>query len=142
MSLSDDRRALLLDESLLERLADIVTVLDAEGHVLASTAELRLTLGYAVDAWKGRDLGDLVHPDDFPKVDARLCHLAKHPDTVVTGELRFRHALGHWEIIEYEAVNRTDTVGGIVVTSRVVTAPRQRERLRATESRVLELIGN
>jgi diguanylate cyclase (GGDEF)-like protein len=142
MSLSDDQRALLLDESLLERLADIVTVLDVDGHVLASTAELRLTLGYGQDVWSGRDLGDLVHPDDFPQVDAALRHLAEHPDEVIDGELRFRHALGHWEIIEYEAVNRISSLGGLVVTSRVVTAERQRDRLRATESSVLELIGN
>src|SRR5262245_25889535 len=142
MSLSDDQRALLLDESLLARVADIVTVLDTEGQVLASTAELRLTLGYALDTWAGRNLSNLVHPDDLPRVDAALTHLANHPDDVATGELRFRHALGHWEIIEYEAVNRLGTVGGLVVTSRVVTAARQRERLRSRESEILELIGN
>jgi diguanylate cyclase (GGDEF)-like protein len=143
MTSIDDERAVLLDEALLERLRGIVTVLDPEGRVLASTAELRLTLGYDTDRWYQRQLIDLVHPDDAAEVWLGLERLVADPAAVVTGEARVRHGLGHWEVVEYEAVNRCDTViGGLVVTSRLVTFERHRERLRAAESAIIELIGS
>jgi diguanylate cyclase (GGDEF)-like protein len=143
MSSIDDERGVLLDEALLERLRGIVTVLDVDGRVIASTAELRLTLGYDTDRWYQRQLVDLIHPDDVDDVWSGLHRLVADPTAVVSGEARVRHALGHWEIVAYEAVNRCDTaIGGLVVTSRIVTTERHRERLRRAETDIIELIGS
>lgn len=143
MSLSDDQRAHLLDEVLLERLTDIVTVLDERGRIVATTAELRHTLGYPGDGWAGRDFTSLIHPDDLPDAQGAFTQLALDPSAVVTGEMRIRHNAGHWETIEFDAINRFDTpIGGLVVTSRIVTESRHRRRLRQAETEILELIGN
>jgi diguanylate cyclase (GGDEF)-like protein len=143
MSLREGPRALLLDDVPLERLSDIVTVIDADGRVIATTAELRDHLGYEPSSWVGRDLFELLHPDVLLHSGGTLGALATEPGARRAGEVRLRHADGHWETVEFEAVNRFDSpVSGIVVTSRVVSAERRRERLRVAESEILELIGN
>ena len=57
--------------------------------------------------------------------------------------MRTRNAAGHWELIEYTAVNRLDDplVESIVITTRNVTEFTQAEAMLADEAKILELIA-
>jgi hypothetical protein len=109
MSLTANQRALLFDEGLLGGLTDSVTVVDREARVMATTAELGVALGYPSETWVGRQLAELIHPDDLGPTRAAIDHLSENPELVSTGDLRVQHALGHWETVRYRAVNRLDT---------------------------------
>ena len=128
---------------LLESTSDTVTVLDAEGRVKLTTGEFDDVLGYATGSWAGRDGFELLHPDDLDRARAVFAELLRHPGRQYREELRTRHADGHYELIEYTAVNRLadPVIEGIVVTTRNVTEKRRTEALVSDEADILELIA-
>jgi len=114
--------------ALVERSAEITTVVDADGTVrYASPAQWRL-LGYPEDASLG-SIFDYAHPDDIPHVQELFARLTTTPGTVVSAELRVRHFNGSWPIFEVTATNLLDNpaVRGIVVNSHDITARKQVE---------------
>jgi diguanylate cyclase (GGDEF)-like protein/PAS domain S-box-containing protein len=128
---------------LLQSTSDTVTLLDARGHVRQTTGEFTDILGYEYDWWPGRSGFDLIHPDDLPRAAGVFSELLDHPGETYAEVLRTRHASGHWELIEYTAVNRLDDplVEAIVITTRNVTDFTQAEALLADEAQILELIA-
>jgi diguanylate cyclase (GGDEF)-like protein/PAS domain S-box-containing protein len=128
---------------LLQSTSDTVTLVDAEGRVRLSTGEFTDVLGYEFDWWPGRSGFDLIHPDDLPRAAGVFAELLDNPGETFAEVLRTRNAAGHWELIEYTAVNRLDDplVESIVMTTRNVTEVTQAEALLADEAKILELIA-
>jgi diguanylate cyclase (GGDEF)-like protein/PAS domain S-box-containing protein len=128
---------------LLESTSDTVTVVDAEGRVMLTTGEFDDVLGYATEWWQGEDGFSLLHPDDLPRARATFAQVLLHPGRVFREDLRTRHHDGHYELIEYTAVNRLaePAVGGIVITTRNITEERRTEALVGAEAEILELIA-
>jgi diguanylate cyclase (GGDEF)-like protein/PAS domain S-box-containing protein len=129
---------------MIENISDTVSILGADGTLLATTGELKEILGYPATWWAGRNVFDLAHPDD---IEAGLAHLAEvlrsAPGSEHSAELRARHADGSWQIIDTHAVNLLDDpdVGGIVMTTRNVTASRRAETFLASQAYALEQIA-
>ena len=100
-------------------------------------------LGYEFDWWPGRSGFDLIHPDDLPRAAGVFAELLDNPGETYAEVLRTRNADGHWELIEYTAVNRLDDplVESIVITTRNVTEFTQAEAMLADEAKILELIA-
>ena len=128
---------------LLQSTSDTVTLVDAKGRVRQSTGEFTDVLGYDFDWWPGRSGFDLIHPDDVSRAAGVFAELLDNPNETYAEVLRTRHAAGHWELIEYTAVNRLDDplVEAIVMTSRNVTDVTRAEAMLADEARILELIA-
>jgi diguanylate cyclase (GGDEF)-like protein/PAS domain S-box-containing protein len=129
--------------TLLQSTSDTVTLLDADGRVRQTTGEFTAVLGYEFDWWPGRSGFDLIHPDDLPRAAGVFSELLDNPGETFAEVLRTRDAAGHWELIEYTAVNRLDDplIESIVITTRNVTEVTRAEVLLADEAKILELIA-
>jgi PAS domain S-box-containing protein/putative nucleotidyltransferase with HDIG domain len=114
---------------LLERISEAVAVVDATGVLrYASPAAGRL-LGYVDGGFVGRQLLDLVHPDDVRAVAAELTRVAGSPGYSQPFRFRFRAASGDWLTLETTASNNLGDpdVRGLVITARDVTDQAQFE---------------
>jgi diguanylate cyclase (GGDEF)-like protein/PAS domain S-box-containing protein len=137
---SGERRFRLM----IENISDTVSILGADGTLLLTTGQLKEILGYPAEFWEGRSIFDLGHPDDLAEGAAMLEHLRTAPmGTEMSAELRARHADGSWHVIDTHGVNLIDDpdVGGIVLTTRNITAGRRAEVLLASQARVLEHVA-
>jgi PAS domain S-box-containing protein len=87
----------------------------------------------------------LVHPDDLATVHAAFASVVQRSNPGTPTEYRFRHAGGEWVVVESVARNLLDqpAVGGIVLTTRVITERRQAEaELRESRRRLSTLLSN
>jgi diguanylate cyclase (GGDEF)-like protein/PAS domain S-box-containing protein len=120
----EERRRL---SAMLEHSSDMISVLDAEGHILFRSVQG--ILGYADGTLVGTQALDMVHPDDK---DAAAHHL----DRALRGqrprplELRVCAADGSWRWVDVLLTNclNDPDVAGIVVNARDVT---DRKRVQA-----------
>jgi len=130
---TDERRMtteLVRSSHLLDRTNDIITVIDADGHVLYASPSNERILGYPEGCRHPEGIVGLVHPEDRAQAIAEISKLvdgqhAADPFTVRV--VAFDGSIRH---IEWEAINLlTDpAIRGIVITARDVS-----ERVRLTE---------
>ncbi len=116
--------------TLLLNTSDMVTLIDAEGRVIDTLGTEVDTLGrVGPEMWLGRNLIDLIHPDDAPRAAARMMEVLAIPGSTVTDEFRALHADGTWQTIRGTAVNRLDDpdVRAVVLTTHNVTEEREAE---------------
>ncbi|MBT5709454.1 sigma 54-interacting transcriptional regulator, partial [Candidatus Poribacteria bacterium] len=72
---------------------------------------------------QGRDVTELTHPSDLPRVRAALAQLASSPDATLTLQTRVRHRDGAYRHVEVVASNHlTDpSIEGIVLNLQDIT---------------------
>ena len=125
--------------ALIENTQDLVVILDGEGRLrYASPSALRM-LGYRTGDHPGFSAFALVHPEDQPAAARLLEHLLGHPQEARTLEIRARHRLMGWRILELTAQNALEVPGveGILIHARDVTDQRQNElERRAMEAKL------
>jgi len=111
-------------QRLIENITDTVTVVDASGVPVWTSASSREDLGYDVGFWGGADLFALVHPEDKAQIEANLGALVEDPTSVVAGEVRLRRTDGGYSFIGFDAANRLGDpdIEGIVITARNIDA--------------------
>ena len=128
---------------MLDNISDTVIVLDTDGRVRETSGRFEEASGYAAGDLAGTDGFDLVHPDDRERAIEAFSAVLADPEGEHAEVIRTRHADGHYEHIEYTAVNLLDepTIGGIVLTGRNVTQVKASEALMAGEVLILELIA-
>ena len=116
--------------ALVQHSADIITIHDIEGVTLYETPSASRVLGYPKGGLIGRSPFEAIHPRDVEAVRSAF-------ETVLSGlaqprpvEFRFRHADGSWIQLEAIGSNLLDDpgVGGIVLTSRDISARKAAER--------------
>jgi len=125
--------------------ADLVAVVDPYGVICYASPSHLSILGHTPEEVWGRAVLDYVHPDDVDGVREAFGACVRTAQAIVTVELRLRHADGSWRAVESVMNNRLDDtdVGGIIVTSRDITARRRaEEELRASEERLRTVIAN
>ncbi|MEO5511567.1 MAG: PAS domain S-box protein [Longimicrobiales bacterium] len=136
--------------SLIENSADMIAVVNADETVRYVSPSVARELGYPAERWAELEAVSVVHPDDRANVRSRFAELLlEDHGSVITHELRIRHAGGGWRTIEITMRNQLATVGveGIVVNARDVTDRRNTEAaLRESEemlqrSHRIEAIG-
>lgn len=112
--------------TLIENATDLVAVIDDGGVIrYASPAGKRL-LGYQRDQVLGRNINDLIHPEDLPHVSAIIENLGNVPEKA---RYRLRHLNGSWRSFEFVGVRvRNEAIQGIVINARDIT-----DRVRAEE---------
>jgi diguanylate cyclase (GGDEF)-like protein/PAS domain S-box-containing protein len=117
-------------EALVEHVSDIIAVLDPDGVVQYASPAAARVLGHAEGALNGRNLLELVHPDDVP---ARLLDLAQPDDQGVGSpvELRLQALDDSWRYLEVVVSDLMDNpaIGGLVLNARDVT-----ERVEAAQA--------
>ncbi len=109
--------------ALVEHSYDAVVLLDAAGVIQFASQSTATVLGYEPEQLVGRQVLDLVHPEDRPHTESWLAALVGEPGRSVRAEYRARHADGSWRHMEGVGVNRLKdpSVQAIVANFRDVT---------------------
>jgi len=128
--------------ALSEHASDLVCILAPDGRARYESPFYRRVLGQTLAELQRRHGTPLnvIHPEDRPTVAAAFARVAAPAAPAVMLEFRHRHADGSWRVLEAIATNRLEdpALGGIVVTSRDVTA-RKADEARLAEARATEL---
>lgn len=114
-----------------------MTVIEADGSIRYASPAVRRVLGYAPEERPGKKIGDFVHPDDLPVIQAAMTEALASRRRSAILEFRYRHRDGTWRLLEGTATNllQDPAVHGIVVNSRDVTERRMAEEaLRQKEA--------
>ncbi len=116
--------------SLVHNSSDIITVVDENGRVRYQTPSVGWVLGLPPASLIGRQVVDLVHPDDAPAFASYLCLLASGANSQPAAvRVRMRHENGTWKHVETAGNNllHDSAVAGIVLTTRDVSERRDLE---------------
>ncbi len=147
-----------LFRALVENSLDAIAILGSELEVLYENPIAARILGYEPGEFVGKDVLELIHPDDMSKTAHRLTKLAQTPGDTDRAQLRMRHKDGTWRVIDVVANNllHNPAVKGIIVSVReisgrsrsegawaedVASAMAKEYHLTGSERRVLNLIA-
>ncbi len=131
LALESDR----LFKSIMENVADLIAVIDAQGYRIYNSPSYQRVLGYSFAELQGTWAYDKIHPDDREQV------LGVAAETLKTGvgktlEYRMQHKDGSWRILESSGSVMRDQQGNvqnIVIVAHDISDRKkaQWERLRA-----------
>jgi PAS domain S-box-containing protein len=113
-----------------ENAADMITVIDNEGHTLYNSPACEHVLGYSLTEFSRMPLMDLIHPEDRERVLDAMQE-ARFTGQVQRQEFRMSHQNGAWKILESStsvARNEKGDIDRLVIVNRDIT-----ERRRAQE---------
>jgi PAS domain S-box-containing protein len=115
-----------LHRSVVDGSTDLIALLDADSRIVLASRAYRDVLGYEPADLLGRQLGELLHPDDLASARAKAVDRAiAEPHTA-----RLRHRDGSWILVEGISTPIRDRAGAaelVLVIARDVT---ERERLQ------------
>ncbi|MBX3026226.1 PAS domain S-box protein [bacterium] len=124
--------------ALVEHASDVVLVFDRDRRVSYVGPSLERILGHPPHTMEGRDLYELVHPDDLAVCRGAVDQLLAAAGNTVRIQYRVRDAAGGWRWMEGIGANllHEPAIAGVVVNARDVTAWRAAEaQLSASEAR-------
>lgn len=109
--------------SLVQNASDVIAIITADGTLNYLSPSFKRILGYEPEAWLGKKVLELVHPDDIDKAES-VCLEAQDADAVtIKTEFRFQHIDG--QIRDFEIIINNlltePSVAGIVATGRDIT---------------------
>ena len=127
---------------LIQNLSDIISVVAVDGTILYHSPSVERVAGFCPSELVGKELFDFIHPEDAAPIRAALEQVMLHGGTSAPHEFRFRHKEGSWVWLEASSNNLLNdaAVGGIVVTSRDVTARRVLEE-QVRQAQKMEAVG-
>lgn len=118
----------LTASDVLAGMSDLVVVVDPGGHLEFVGDSARTVLGLDPTDWIGRDVIDLIHPDDIGlAVEAMVSSVESGPGAKIPLVLRVRDAVSQWRRMEIVASN----VPGADGTDRLVVVARDLGRRAA-----------
>jgi diguanylate cyclase (GGDEF)-like protein/PAS domain S-box-containing protein len=125
---------------LVEGMADAVAVLDRDAVLQYANPAAEALFGYTLAERRGRDILDLLHPEDLDLVVGSLAEMANIEVPGAPLEVRARAADGSWLHVEVVTTNLLDDdrLGGMIISIRDITARRAAERARSSAERVLD----
>jgi two-component system sensor kinase FixL len=128
--------------ALIEHSSDLITLIRADGTFAYFSPSLTRILGYQPEELVGRDVLDLVHPENRGRAVELFADLASRPNATVTGTWRCRHKDGAWRWLESVGTNflSEPSLQAVIVNSRDVTDRRAAEEgLRDREERLRKI---
>ncbi|MGC4001385.1 MAG: PAS domain S-box protein [Anaeromyxobacter sp.] len=119
-------------QALTRHSGDIISLLDAEGHLLFNSAAAERISGFTLQELAGIDTFQLIHPEDRERVGEALRQVLAGPGAVVTVQYRYQTKAGGWLWMEAVARNRLEDpeLRGIVAISRDISERRAAEEER------------
>ena len=113
--------------ALVEKSADAIVLVSAEGAVVYVSPSTSRILGY--ESRELRDGFDFLHPDDVERTKKLLNDVKQRPDGRIITEARVRHKDGSWRWVEAVVLNLlgAGNVNAIVMHYRDITERKQIE---------------
>ncbi|OYU96231.1 MAG: hypothetical protein CFE21_07420 [Bacteroidetes bacterium B1(2017)] len=110
-------------QSLLKYASDIISIIDTSGITMYQSESVERVLGYSQDELIGKNIFELIHPDDLETIKNIFYQRIILDRKNYTETYRFLHKKGHYVYLESEGSNMTNTPGvsGVLVNSRDVT---------------------
>jgi PAS domain S-box-containing protein len=117
-------------QALIEQSWDAIVLLDTQGAITYASPSTGRILGYRADEFVGRNLFELVHPEDLATVQSLFQLLSAKPGGTQTVEFRARHKNGSWRWIEAIGTNLLHEPGieGIVGNYHDITGRKELEQ--------------
>ncbi|WP_416865017.1 MAG: PAS domain S-box protein [Imperialibacter sp.] len=108
---------------------DVISIVDARGIYTYLSPSVKTILGFEESYLVGKNVFDLVHPDDIQGVKLEAKRLKEEAFIEMT-PFRFPNAAGNWRWLECKATNLINdkAVQGIVVNSRDITTRLQQSK--------------
>lgn len=128
--------------ALVEKSADGIVLLNAEGKVIYQTPAVSRMNGYPTETRIGGNLHDLVAPDMQGSVGGLFAQLLQTPGGTATSQIRIRRKDESERWLDITATNMLDepAVEAIVVNLRDITERKQAEEALERERRMLRTL--
>ncbi|MDQ2692615.1 MAG: PAS domain S-box protein [Chloroflexota bacterium] len=129
--------------ALIENGLDDISLLAADGTLLWESPSTIRNLGYQPNEFVGRNIFEIMHPDDLPWTSELYAQLIREPGSRKQGTFRLRRADGAWRWMEAIVTNMLSQPGidAIIVNYRDVTEQKQAEQaLRESQARYQNLV--
>jgi len=115
-----------------ENAADMIALVDSEGHRLYNSPAYQKVLGYSPDEMSATGALEQIHPDDRPRV-LEAAEKARRTGRGERLEYRIRHRDGSWRVLEStaSAIGEQGSVQGLVIVNRDITERKRAEEMLA-----------
>ena len=115
--------------AIIENGASVYTVVDARGRTVYKSPSLTRVYGWLPEDLVGKDIFELVHPEDRPLAKVMFSEILAEPGVVKAVEVRYQHKDGTWLTVEVSGVNllHDPAVEGIALSSLDVTDRKKAE---------------
>jgi len=104
---------------------DMLCIIDLEGHFLRVNPAWEKALGYQASELEGRDILELVHPDDIEETKKTSIQLLQDQQELLCFTNRYRHKNGFYHWIEWRGVSFE---GRIFSVARDITTQKRKEQ--------------
>jgi PAS domain S-box-containing protein len=130
--------------ALIEKASDAITIVDADGTMRYVSPSNEHVMGRSPEDTAGRNMIELVHPDDLERLMETFPTLLGEPGGTTSDTYRSLHGDGSWRWIEATATNLINDpkVGGIVVNYRDITERVEAEAAAEHSRKYFESIIN
>ncbi len=115
--------------AMIEHGLDDISLLDRDGNLLWESPSVVRNLGYAEATFAGKNIFEIVHPEDQAWTSAYYANLIQSPGSQQRGVFRLLHFDGSWRWVEAIATNMLDNpnIQAIVLNYRDITERKQAE---------------
>ncbi|MBM4426330.1 MAG: PAS domain S-box protein [Chloroflexi bacterium] len=124
--------------ALIENGLDYISLLDVNGNLLWESPSTSNMLGYQYNEFLGRNLFEIIHPDDQKWTLQYFSEMISQPGSRRTGIFQMRRSDGTWRWAEAIASNflHDSAVGALIINYRDITERKQAEdSLRESEEK-------
>ena len=130
---------------IIQNISDIVTLVDLQGTFVYNNNALTRVLGYNPEELNGRNIFELVHPDDKNQIGLRFQDSLHKEGIGELFEYRFLSKSGNYHLIESVGNIQFNNPGfnAIILISRDITEKRKAEDvIKASEEKLRSLVQN
>ncbi|MCR4336893.1 MAG: PAS domain S-box protein [Candidatus Omnitrophica bacterium] len=114
--------------TLIENSVDLLMQIDPNGVILYTSPSVKTLLGYSVEERLGKNIFELIHPDDVENIKSLLKEILQKTMSL-TGECRVRHKNGSWRWMEGTGSNflQESSIEALVINCHDITERKQAE---------------
>ncbi len=130
--------------SLIEKSADMITLVTAEGELVYSSPAVHKMLGYTQEELLHKKDEEFIHPEDIQSFKDYISSIAEIPGSSFSNQQRVRHKNGSWMWCEGTVTNLLHQPGVLAIVSnfRDISGKKRMEQQRDFDKNNLNALIN